>query len=161
MQIIVRKLWLLTAIVIALVVFGATNTKPINAQTFAPENFTDARFLQYEQQLNAILKTRRTEERKFISDIVANVRAGKLPSKLIQTSFRWVQKKRPTTNFPFIYFERVLRLQATKAGIPDTVPPYDFAIYRQIDNGVRPFYRSGSPTTQGPGEASDSTTFSN
>lgn len=131
------------------------------AQTFAPETFTDQRFEQYEQQLNAILKTRRTEERQFISDLVANVRAGKLPSKLIQTSFRWVQKKRPQTNFPFIYFERVLRLQATKAGIPSTIPDYDFAIYRQFDNGVRPYIRGGSPTVQGPSVGSDRTTFKN
>ena len=131
------------------------------AQTFEPENFTDKRFLQYEQQLNAILKTRRDEERQFINDIVTRVREGSLPSKLIQTSFRWVQKKRPGTNFPFIYFERVLRLQADRAGIPGTIPPFDFAIYRQFDNGVRPFIRGGSPTTQGPGLSSDRTTFNN
>lgn len=152
--------------ILFIVVIGAlANTMgsiaEVKAQTFAPENFTDQRFQQYEQQLNAILKTRRTEERQFVTDLVANVRAGKLPSKLVQTSFRWVQKKRPQTNFPFIYFERVLRLQATKAGIPDTIPAYDFAIYRQFDNGVRPYVRGGSPTAQGPGLGSDRTTFNN
>jgi hypothetical protein len=151
---------------ISLIVFGifaflqSASVETVNAQTFTPENFTDQRFEQYEQQLNAILKTRRDEERKFISDLVLNVRAGKLPSKLIQTSFKWVQKKRPDTNFPFIYFEKVLRIQATKAGIPSTIPEYDFGIYRQFDNGVRPFTRGGSPTTQGPGLSSDQTTFS-
>lgn len=137
------------------------STRCVNAQTFAPESFTDQRFLQYEQKLNAILKTRRDEERKFVKDIVLNVRAGKMPSKLIQTSFKWVQNKRPKTNFPFIYFERVLRLQASRAGIPTAVPAFDFGIYREFDNGVRRFDRGGSPTTQGPGLSSDRTTFSN
>jgi hypothetical protein len=130
-------------------------------QTFSPEDFTDKRFEQYEQQLNAILKTRRDEERKFISDIVLNVREGKLPSKIIQTSFRWVQKKRPDTNFPFIYFERLLRLQVAKAGIEETVPPFDFNIYRTFDTGVRSFQRGGSPITQGAGLSGNRNNFAN
>jgi hypothetical protein len=160
MSFIVQKIGFLpmfTCFVAVCLGFGIPNAK---AQTFTPENFTDTRFLQYEQQLNAILKTRRDEERKFISDLVKNVREGKLPSKLIQTSFKWVQKKRPKTNFPFIYFEKVLRIQATKAGIPGTIPPYDFSIYRQFNNGVQNFTRGGSSTAQGPGLPSDQTTFS-
>jgi len=141
--------------------FFMPGEKQAFSQTFEPENFTDQRFLQYEQQLNAILKTRREEERQFINQLVTRVREGKLPSKLIQTSFRWVQKKRPQTNFPFIYFEKVLRLQADRAGIVDTIPPYDFEIYRQFDNGIRPFVRGGSRTTQGPGLSTDASTFNN
>ena len=139
--------------------FGDTPT--VNGQTFTPENFTDQRFAKYEQQLNAILKTRRPEEREFIEKITANVRAGTLPSRLIQTSFRWVQKKRPKSNFPFIYFEKVLRLQAAKAEIPETIPPFDFGIYLEFDSGVRPFIRGGSPTTQGAGLKSNTKIFSN
>jgi hypothetical protein len=103
--------------------------------SFRPDNFTDARFLQYEQQLNAILKTRRNEEREFIAQIVSQVRQGKIPAQIVQTSFHWVHKKRPRTNFPFIYFEKVLRLQATKIGIGDNVPDFDFSIYRSIQSG--------------------------
>lgn len=139
------------------------NAEPTSSssQSFTPENFTDKRFQQYEQQLNAILKTRRDEERKFISEIVLKVREGKLPSKMVQTSFRWVQKKRPETNFPFIYFERLLRLQVAKAGIADTVPPFDFGIYREFDSGVRRFQRGGSKTTQGAGLSSNRNAFAN
>lgn len=150
----------LFVVVFGLFAIPMAGNQSADAQTFTPENFTDKRFLQYEQQLNAILLTRRDEERAFINDLVTQVRMGKLPSKLIQTSFNWVQKKRPGTNFPFIYFERVLRLQASRAGIPRTIPPFDFAIYRQFDSGVRPFIRGGSRTTQGPGLSSDRTTFS-
>lgn len=139
------------------------NAEPTSdgSQSFSPENFTDKRFQQYEQQLNAILKTRRDEERKFVSDIVLKVREGKLPSKMVQTSFKWVQQKRPETNFPFIYFERVLRLQVTKAGIADTVPAFDFGIYRRFDSGVRTFQRGGSKTTQGAGLSSNRNNFAN
>lgn len=148
-------------VAVLLVLVGSVDSnRSLQAQTFKPENFTDQRFLQYEQQLNAILKTRRDEERKFVNDIVTKVREGKLPSKLVQTSFKWVQKKRPNTNFPFIYFEMVLRLQAERAGIASAVPPYDFGIYRQFDNGVRRFDRGGSRTAQGPGLSGDQTTFS-
>lgn len=150
--------WLLIVLIAALTSFFSS-PDGVQGQTFAPENFTDARFEQYEQQLNAILKTRRDEERLFVSQIVAQVRAGRLPSKLIQTSFRWVQNKRPDTNFPFIYFERLLRLQADKAGIASTIPPFDFEIYRQFDNGTRPFIRGGSKSAQGPSLGSDQTTF--
>jgi len=126
-------------------------------ESFSPESFTQARFDQYEQQLNAILKTRREEEREFISQIVALVRTGRLPSSMVQTSFQWVYKKRPATKFPFIYFERVLRIQADTAGFG--IPEFDFAIYRQFDSGTRSFIRGGSKTTQGPGIDSDRTTF--
>ena len=89
----------------------------------------DAYFKQYEIQLNAILKTRRDEEKAFISLVVAQVRAGALTTRLINTSFRWVQKKRPNINYPFVYFEKVLRLLAIKQGVGDAVPPFDMDIY--------------------------------
>ncbi len=138
---------------------GLNRTTPQAFESFSPERFTQARFDQYEQQLNAILKTRRDEEREYLSQIVALVRAGKLPSSMVQTSFQWVYKKRPGTKFPFIYFERVLRIQADFADIGAIVPAFDFGIYRQFDNGTRPFIRGGSRTTQGPSVSSDRTTF--
>ncbi len=99
------------------------------AEDFSTIGFTPAQFAEYEQQLNAILRTSRAEEREYISNLVAQVRIGTLPSKLIATSFHWVKTKRPDTNYPFIYFERVLRLQAGKIGLEAQVPPFDFSIY--------------------------------
>ena len=89
----------------------------------------DAYFEQYEIQLNAILKTRRDEEKLFVSLAVEQVRNGALTTRLINTSFRWVQNKRPNVNNRFIYFERVLRLLATRQGVGDAVPPFDTDIY--------------------------------
>ena len=113
-----------------------------SAGTSSSSRFTEeARYEEYERQLNAILKTRRDEEKLFIAMVVGQVRAGKIPTKLVSTSFDWVNKKRPGTKYPFIYFEKVLRLQAQQLKIEDQVPPFDFSIYRnsvgQLDNGSR------------------------
>lgn len=112
------------------------------SNTSASSRFSEtARFAEYERQLNAILKTRRDEERVFVGQVVAQVRAGNIPSKLVSTSFDWVLKKRPGTKYPFIYFEKILRLQAEQLSIANQVPPFDFSIYRrsvgQLDSGAR------------------------
>jgi hypothetical protein len=86
---------------------------------FLDEELTPELVEQYEQKLNAILKTRTDQEKVFIAQLVANVRTGAVPLKLISTSFRWVQENRPQANYPFIYFEKVLRLQAAKLELED------------------------------------------
>ena len=88
--------------------------------------------MEYERKLNAILKTRFDAEKKFVADVVDQVELEKIPSKLVSTSFDWVRKKRPTTNYPFVYFERVLRLQAERVGLEDEIPPFDYNTYRSI-----------------------------
>ena len=101
---------------------GGTDARIANVQD-------DAYFEQYEIQLNAILKTRRDEEKAFVGLVVEQVRNGTLTTRLINTSFRWVQNKRPNVNNRFIYFERVLRLLATRQGVGGAVPPFDTDIY--------------------------------
>jgi hypothetical protein len=98
-------------------------------QDFLPEKFTREQTIEYERQLNALLKTTREEEKQFVAAVILQIRAGKLPSKLVSTSYHWIQKKRPGTNYPFIYFERVLRLQAKAIRLEKEVPPFDFAVY--------------------------------
>ncbi len=97
---------------------------------FTPQRGEASRYLEYERQLNAILKTRRDEEKTFIAAVVKKVQEGKIPAKLVNTSFDWVRKKRPDTKYPFIYFERVLRLQADRLNLKDEIPAFDFSIYR-------------------------------
>lgn len=99
------------------------------AQEFMPEEFSASQFVEYERQLNAILKTRHDAERAFIGDLVTLVRLGRIPSRLLSTSYQWGIKNRPNTNYPFIYFERVLRIQATQIGLGNEIPGFDFAIY--------------------------------
>ena len=105
---------------------------PAGAQesVFLDEELTPELAEQFEMQLNAVLKTRTDQEKAFITQLVANTQQGAVPIKLITTSFRWVQESRPNSNYPFIYFERVLRLQADKIGVADAIPPFDFDLFR-------------------------------
>ncbi|MEZ6094930.1 MAG: hypothetical protein R3C03_11980 [Pirellulaceae bacterium] len=94
----------------------------------ASEQEIALRFVDYERRLNAILKTRRDEEKQFVAAVLLLVKNGDLEEKLIETSYKWVMNKRPDTKYPFVYFERVLRLQAQKEGL--SIPEFDYAIYK-------------------------------
>lgn len=89
----------------------------------------EIRFRDYEAKIQAILKTRLNEEKAFVTSVMEKVRAGEIPEKMVETSYKWVLNKHPDTNYPFVYFERVLRIQGDKAGIE--IPPFDYEVYRQ------------------------------
>ncbi len=120
----------------------------VSAQDFLPESFSREQLIEYERKLNAILRTRRDEEREFVARVVVQIREGNIPSKLVSTSFQWVRQKRPKTNYPFLYFERVLRLQANAINIGTAVPPFDFSIYGSA--GQRLASQNGSAGQQTP-----------
>jgi len=63
------------------------------------------------------LKARRPEEFQFIGKVVAMVKNDKLPVRIVLETFHWVRKNRPKAKSLIIYFERVLRDRAAKAGI--------------------------------------------
>ena len=127
---------------------GAIVNLAAASQSDAPEDSSAVRtqFVEFERQLNAILKTRRDEEKQFVGLVVNQIRLGLIPSKLVTTSFKWVRNKRPTTKYPFIYFERVLRLQADRLGLVDQIPPFDFSIYSQIPGVTTPVVNPMSET---------------
>ncbi len=95
------------------------------------DQFSAARLQEYERQLNAVLKTRRTEERQFVKLLVGRIGTGEVSTEVVQTSFKWVRKKRPDTPFPFLYFERVLRIIATQQGFGGAIPPFDMSVIGQ------------------------------
>ena len=113
-------------------VMFAVSVGTVNAQDndFLDEDLTPELVEQYEQKLNAILRTRTDQEKLFIAQLVANVRTGAVPLKLVSTSFQWVRQNRPQASYPFIYFEKVLRLQADKIGVVESIPPFDFEAFR-------------------------------
>ncbi|MFN9879872.1 MAG: hypothetical protein ACK557_15460 [Planctomycetota bacterium] len=123
------------AAVVALLVSLAASTAmaQTQTQTQAQEAKSDdpveLRFEDYEAKIQALLKTRLPEEKAFVSAVMAKVRAGEIPEKMVETSFKWVLNKHPETNNPFLYFERVLRIQGNKAEIE--IPPFDYDVYRQ------------------------------
>jgi hypothetical protein len=68
-----------------------------------------------EDQLKTGLKARRPEETEFIEEVARLVNAGRLPRKLVDSTFMWALRRR--TNYPFPAFERALRLQADQLGV--------------------------------------------
>lgn len=157
-RVVVRRKLVLLACSLVVGLGCIASTGDLAGQDFMPETFERERFVEYERQLNAILKTRRDEEKMFVALVVEQVRLGELPSKLVSTSFQWVRKKRPDTNYPFIYFERVLRLQAKSIKLEEKVPPFDFSIYKSAGQqtggqngtaGRRTATRRGSFVTPG------------
>ncbi|MFO0528004.1 MAG: hypothetical protein ACK52A_07885 [Planctomycetota bacterium] len=125
------------AAVVALLVSLAASTAMAQTQTQTQAQAQEAksddpvelRFEDYEAKIQALLKTRLPEEKAFVSAVMAKVRAGEIPEKMVETSFKWVLNKHPETNNPFLYFERVLRIQGNKAEIE--IPPFDYDVYRQ------------------------------
>lgn len=119
------------AAVVALLVSLAASTAMAQTQTqeAKSDDPVELRFEDYEAKIQALLKTRLPEEKAFVSAVMAKVRAGEIPEKMVETSFKWVLNKHPETNNPFLYFERVLRIQGNKAEIE--IPPFDYDVYRQ------------------------------
>ena len=87
----------------------------------------DEIWAKYEQQLRAVVEARLVEEREFVAQVTLLIQQDQLPKQLVDSSWQWVRTKRPGTNSPFVYFERVLRLRAEKAGF--LIPPFDDRIY--------------------------------
>ena len=118
-------LYVFLAVVFALPVLG-------NAQS---QDFNELPLEQLERQLNAILKTRLPEEKKYIAAVVKLVKDEKLPRRLVNSAFKYVLNKRPGTKYPFVYFVRVLQFQGQRESI--AVPAFDFRIY-SLTAGQRP-----------------------
>jgi len=82
---------------------------------FAEEPVGGAQVISLEDQLNTGLKTRRPEETEFVEGVARLVNEGKLPRKLVDSTFIWAVRRRQT--YPFPAFERALRLQADRLGV--------------------------------------------
>ena len=132
----------------------SANSKSSNSTNqYNPSEFNPAQFKQYEEQLNAILRTRRDQEKEFIAEVVSRVRAGALPSRLVETSYQWIRNKRPNTNYPFLYFEKVLRLQAEKLKMKDAVPAFDYSVYKSVGQRAPGQFGSAGQLTEAQRES--------
>ena len=81
----------------------------------AEEPVGGAEVISLEDQLKTGLKARRPEETEFIDEVARLVNTGRLPRKLVDSTFMWALRRR--TNYPFPAFERALRLQADQLGV--------------------------------------------
>lgn len=113
------------------------------------DQFSPARLQEYERQLNAVLKTRRNEERQFIKSLVAKIGTEEVSTELVQTSFKWVRRKRPDTPLPFLYFERVLRIIATQQGVGASIPAYDTSVIGQPNQSNQDSFSTATNTQAG------------
>jgi len=128
-----RGCWLVLLMLATLLTVQASKLQAQELTTTSSETDSEdeveLRFRDYEAKIQALLKTRLNEEKAFVTLVMEKVRAGEIPEKMVETSYKWVLNKHPDTNYPFIYFERVLRIQGDKVGIE--IPPFDYEVYRQ------------------------------
>jgi len=128
-----RGCWLVLLMLATLLTVQASKLQAQELTTTSSETDSEdeveLRFRDYEAKIQALLKTRLSEEKAFVTLVMEKVRAGEIPEKMVETSYKWVLNKHPDTNYPFIYFERVLRIQGDKVGIE--IPPFDYEVYRQ------------------------------
>lgn len=68
-----------------------------------------------EDRLNVGLRTRLPAEKAFVGKVAALVRAGRLPGKLVDSTYLWAVGRR--TEYPFPAFEKALRIQAARLGV--------------------------------------------
>jgi hypothetical protein len=76
--------------------------------------FRDGAQVNFKQQLEQGLYARRPEEFAFIARVVRMVELNQLSRLLVDSTFQWARKKRP---YPYVYFERGLKVRAARLGI--------------------------------------------
>jgi len=98
-------------LLLALLVFSSPAARGVGAES----PVGNGEVISLEDQLTTGLKARRPEETEFIEEVARLVDTGKLPRKLVDSTFIWAVRRRQT--YPFPAFERALRLQAEKLGV--------------------------------------------
>jgi hypothetical protein len=66
-------------------------------------------------RLAAGLRARLPHEKHFVTEVVALVHAGRLPQKLVDSTYLWAVQRRQA--YPFPAFEHALRIQANQLGV--------------------------------------------
>jgi hypothetical protein len=68
-----------------------------------------------EDRLSTGLKARRPEDVAFVEHVAEMVRAGRLPAKVVDSTYLWAIRRRQAHPFPA--FQKAIRLQADRLGI--------------------------------------------
>ena len=69
-----------------------------------------------EDRLKSGLRVRAPRETRFIETVAVRVREGRLPAKLVDSTYIWaIQRGR---KYPFPAFEHVIRIQAERLNVP-------------------------------------------
>jgi hypothetical protein len=70
------------------------------------------------------LKVRTTAERQFVEQVVQRVDNDTIPLELVDSAFLWVRSNKANHDYPFFYFERVLRIRGKRTGV--SIPPFKY-----------------------------------
>lgn len=68
-----------------------------------------------ETRLRNGLQARMPSENRFVSAVVRHVHAGRLPQKLVDSTYSWALER--NAKHPFAAFEKALRIHAAKLGV--------------------------------------------
>ena len=103
------------AAVVAAVALGTAAAAPVTRADDSPRTSGGAEVISLEDQLKTGLRVRRPEEGEFVEEVVRLVNTGRLPRKVVESTYLWAVTRRQT--YPFPAFERALRLRAEKLGV--------------------------------------------
>ena len=103
-----RQCTTILAFTLALLATDLLTARPTQAQNVAD----------LQQQLESGLKARRPVEFAFIRRVVVFVQAELLSEDLVKAVFNWARKKARFKKYPYPYFERAMREEARKRGVP-------------------------------------------
>ncbi|HAY79034.1 MAG TPA: hypothetical protein DCY79_04435 [Planctomycetaceae bacterium] len=67
------------------------------------------------EQLEKGLRATQPGQVAFVNKIVQMVKQNRLPRRIVNASFNWARKRRPS--YPFPFFERAIRTLAAREGI--------------------------------------------
>jgi len=82
---------------------------------FAAEPTAEETFASLETRLKKGLQARLPGENAFVDAVVEQVNAGRLPRKLVDSTYLWAVQRRQS--YPFPCFQRALRIQAARLGL--------------------------------------------
>jgi|688.fasta_scaffold1551394_2 hypothetical protein len=101
------------SVLVTLILLACPATGGDRARAETPAG--DSEYTSLETLLTTGLKARRPEETAFIADVVGLVNAGKLPRKVVDSTYLWAIRRR--RDYPFPAFERAVRMQAERLGV--------------------------------------------
>ena len=81
----------------------------------AAEPTSEKTFVSLETRLKKGLQARLPGENAFVDAVVEQVNAGRLPQKLVDSTYLWAVQRRQS--YPFPCFQRALRIQAARLGL--------------------------------------------
>ncbi len=105
---------------LAIIAFGllAQTSDQASGQSVDPNVAT------LKQRLVSGLRARKPSEKAFLNKLATEVTQKTVPKQLVDNTFFYVQSRYRKHNFPFIYFEKILRIRAKKLNV--VIPPYTY-----------------------------------